>query len=77
MSDTNRPPVITSPGDQSDVEGTAVTLALVANDPDGDTLSYSATSLPPGLSLDASTGNITGTVSVGAAAGSSYSVTVV
>ena len=75
VSDTNRPPVITSPGDQSDVEGTAVTLALVANDPDGDTLSYSATSLPPGLSLDASTGNITGTVSVGAAAGSPYSVT--
>ena len=75
VRETNQPPVISSPGDQSDGEGTAVTLALVASDPDGDTLSHSATELPPGLSLDAATGAITGTVSVGAAAGSPYSVT--
>ena len=75
VSETNQPPVIMSPGNQSDTEGTPVTLALVASDPDGDTLSYSATGLPPGLSLDASTGNITGTVSFTAAAGSPYSVT--
>ena len=75
VSETNQPPVITSLGNQSDAEGTAVTLALVASDPDGDTLSYSATGLPPDLGLDASTGNITGTVSVTAAAGSPYSVT--
>ena len=64
-------PFLTNPGDRSDAEGTAVTLALVASDPDGDTPSYSA----PGLSLDAGTGDITGTVGVGAAAGSPYSVT--
>ena len=68
-------PFLTNPGDQSDAEGTAVTLALAASDPDGDTLSYSAPGLPPGLSLDAGTGDITGTVGVGAAAGSPYSVT--
>ena len=37
-------PFLTNPGDQSDAEGTAIALALVASDPDGDTLSYSATS---------------------------------
>ena len=46
-------PSLTNPGNQSDAEGTAITLALVASDPDGDTLSYSATGLPPGLSVDA------------------------
>ena len=75
VSDTNRPPVIASPGNQSALEGAAITLALVASDPDGDALSYSATGLPPGLSVDAGTGEITGTVSVDAAAGSPYSVT--
>ena len=75
VSDTNRPPVITSPGNQSTAEGTAITLALVASDPDGDTLSYNATELPAGLSLDAATGAIMGTVSLLAAASSPYSVT--
>ena len=75
VSDTNRPPAITSPGNQSDAEGTAITLALVASDPDGAALSFSATGLPPGLSLGASTGNITGTVSFVAATGSPYGVT--
>ena len=65
----------TSPGNQSDAEGMAVTLALVASDPDGDTLSYSAAGLPPDLSVDAGTGEIAGMVSFTAAAGSPYSVT--
>ncbi len=63
----NRGPVITDPGDQSDLEGELVSLAIDASDPDGTALTFSATALPPGLSIDASTGVIGGTVSAGTA----------
>jgi len=53
-------PVITAPGNQDSILNTAVDLALVASDPNGDTLSYTAAGLPPGLSLDAATGRVTG-----------------
>ncbi|MFJ8430217.1 M4 family metallopeptidase [Kitasatospora sp. NPDC094019] len=51
---------VTSPGNQSTKIGTAVNLAIKAS---GGTapLSYSATGLPAGLSINASTGVITGT----------------
>ncbi|MFD0276030.1 M4 family metallopeptidase [Kitasatospora sp. NPDC127111] len=51
---------VTSPGNQSTKVGTAVNLAIKAS---GGTapLSYSATGLPAGLSINASTGVITGT----------------
>ena len=57
----NTPPVITSPGDQAHTEGDSVNLAMSASDVDGDTLTYSATGLPPGLSINSNTGVITGT----------------
>jgi VCBS repeat-containing protein len=44
-------------------------VAAAFSDPDGDTLSYSASGLPPGLSLDAATGQITGTLTANASAG--------
>jgi YVTN family beta-propeller protein len=55
-------PVLTSPGSQSSATGTAVSLQLSASDPNnGDVLTYSASGLPPGLSINSSTGLISGT----------------
>jgi YVTN family beta-propeller protein len=58
---TNQPPVITTPAAQSTPSGTAATLAITASDPNGDTLTYSATGLPAGLTISATTGVISGT----------------
>ena len=41
--------------------GTSVLVQIDAEDPDGNPLTFSATGLPPGLSIDATTGIITGT----------------
>ena len=71
----NQPPVVTSPGDQTSVEGDVVNLQVVATDPDDD-VTYSATGLPPGLWLDCDTGLIGGTIEAGSVSGSPYSVTV-
>ena len=70
----NRAPTVTNPGDQTSELGDAVSLAINASDPDGDTRSYSAVGLPPDLSIDAATGVISGTVA--ATADGDYSVTV-
>jgi hypothetical protein len=59
----NRPPQVTNPGDQTSDEGAVISLQVVASDPDGDTLTYSATGLPPGLSINSTTGQVTGTLS--------------
>ncbi len=56
----NTAPVVTSPGNQTTQSGTAVNLAIQASDADGDTLSFSATGLPAGLSINAGTGVISG-----------------
>jgi YVTN family beta-propeller protein len=60
-SGSNSPPSVTSPGDQGGTVGTPVNLAIQASDADGDTLTYAATGLPPGLSIAAATGVISGT----------------
>ena len=54
---------VTSPGDQSDLSGSAITpVAVAATDTSSTaTLTYAATGLPVGLSIDSSTGTITGT----------------
>ena len=73
----NQPPVVTNPGDQTNAEGDNVTLSVDASDPDqGDTLTYEATGLPGGLSIDPSTGEISGAITSGASANSPFSVTV-
>jgi serine protease len=53
---------VTNPGNQSGTVGTAVSLQIHATDSaSGQTLTYSATGLPAGLSINSSTGLISGT----------------
>ncbi len=57
-------PVITAPGNQGGSAGNAIAgLQIVASDPNGDTLSYAASGLPPGLAIDPASGFISGTPS--------------
>ena len=69
---SNVAPVLTNPGDLSSTVGQPASLQLTASDPEGQPVTYSATGLPPGLSLMASTGYVSGT---GTTAGS-YGVSV-
>ena len=54
--------------DQVNTEGDSVSLQINASDATAATLSYSATGLPGGLAINASTGLISGTISLGDAA---------
>jgi YVTN family beta-propeller protein len=54
-------PVLANPGAQSGEAGTPASLQLSATDPNGDSLTYGASGLPPGLFVNAATGAITGT----------------
>ena len=58
---SNAPPALVNPGSQSSIVGQPASLQLAGSDPKGDPLTYSATGLPPGLSVMASTGYISGT----------------
>ncbi len=64
---------VTNPGNQTGTVGTAASLQISATDSaSGQTLTYSATGLPAGLSINSSTGLITGTPTTA----TTYSVTV-
>lgn len=52
---------VTSPGHQYSLSGTAVNLPVSASDSNNLPLTYTAIGLPPGLSIDATTGVISGT----------------
>ena len=52
---------VTNPGNQVGTVGVPVSLQIHATDTDGGTLSYTASGLPAGLTIDPSTGLITGT----------------
>jgi alpha-tubulin suppressor-like RCC1 family protein len=52
---------ITNPGNQTSTVGSPVRLQIHATDSDGGTLSYSATGLPTGLTINRSSGLIIGT----------------
>ncbi len=62
VANTNRPPALTTLPDQTNAEGNVINLSVAASDPDGDTLTWSASGLPTGLNIDTATGVITGTV---------------
>ncbi len=51
---------VTSPGNQTSTVGTAASVQISATDTAGGTLSYSATGLPAGLTISATTGLISG-----------------
>ncbi|MBV9100330.1 MAG: putative Ig domain-containing protein [Candidatus Dormibacteraeota bacterium] len=64
---------VTNPGNQTSTVGTAVSLQIHASDSaSGQTLTYSASSLPTGLSINSSSGLISGTPTTAA----TWSVTV-
>jgi subtilase family serine protease len=59
---TSNTVTVTNPGSQSGTVGTAASLQISASDSaSGQTLTYSATGLPAGLSINSSTGLISGT----------------
>src|SRR5690606_22994931 len=74
--ESNAGPSITNPGNQGSNEGQSVNLPILATDPDGDDLTFTAENLPPGLSIDAGTGVISDIIQAGALANSPYTVTV-
>jgi hypothetical protein len=61
VKNSNRAPSVAT-SDRTDNKGTALTVQITGSDPDGDTVTYSASNLPPGLSMN-SAGKITGTPS--------------
>src|SRR5262249_2160844 len=60
--DVDQPPVATTPGPQTTSAGQPVSLSLTATDPDGDSLTSLPGDLPLGLSINPTTGLITGTI---------------
>ncbi len=78
VTELNAPPNLSNPGTQSSTEADAVNLGLAAYDSDlpVSILHFSATGLPPGLSINSATGIISGTIAHDAAAGSPYATTV-
>ena len=77
VTDVNHAPVLAPVGDQSSGEGAIIAVETSATDQDPDnTLSFSATGLPLALSMNSSTGEITGIIDASAAGVYSVTVTV-
>ena len=68
---SDAPPTLQNPGPRTSVVGQPTSLQLVGSDPQSQPLTYSASGLPPGLSVQSSTGYISG---AGTTAGT-YNVT--
>jgi hypothetical protein len=75
VTDTPQPLQLANPGNQVDAQGDSPWFDLSGTDLDGNPLTYSATGLPPGVTVDPDTGLISGQVSPTAANGSPYTVT--
>ncbi|HXD16129.1 MAG TPA: YDG domain-containing protein, partial [Vicinamibacterales bacterium] len=57
----NSAPALTNPGAQLGYTGVAAALTVASSDADGDSLTWSAQALPPGITLNTSTGALSGT----------------
>ena len=78
VTPVNDDPIVSAPiADQTSNDSDPISLDVSANftDVDGDTLTFSGTGLPPGLSINA-TGTISGTIDSSASAGGPYTVVV-
>ncbi len=71
---TDNTPVVTAPGNQTVAEGAALNLQLQASDANSDPLTWSATGLPNGATLNALTGQLTWSPAYGQAG--TYPITV-
>ena len=71
VTPVNDAPVTSGIADRIKADGTTVTIPLAPafTDVDGGSLTYTATGLPPGLSLDPTTGILSGAITPGSAAG--------
>src|SRR6202040_3929912 len=74
VTKVERAPVITAIANQTSPESAVIALTVSASDPDGDPVTFSATGFPPALTIDPTTGVISGTLS--ATSVGVYSVTV-
>lgn len=71
----NGSPTVINPGDQFSAENDSVNLQIAAADPNGDLLTYGASGLPDGLSINQQTGLIFGVLSYTSAGVHSVTVT--
>ena len=67
---------VSNPYDQANVIGDAVNLPISASDATGLSLTYTAANLPPGLSINAATGVISGSVATTADTSNPYNVSI-
>jgi hypothetical protein len=67
---------LSAPSSETNADGDTVYLPLAATDSAGNALNWSATGLPAGLSISATTGFVSGIISAGADVDSPYTVTV-
>lgn len=68
------PPEVVNPGNQTTRVDTGVNLQIEASDVDGDPITYSATGLPSGLDINATTGLISGTTTLAGSFGTTILV---
>jgi hypothetical protein len=73
---TNAAPAVVIPADQVNDEGQQVSVFVGGSDPNGDTLTFGASGLPSGLTIDPATGEIAGTLAPGGAGSYTVSVSV-
>ncbi len=60
LFDGDEGPIVSNPGDQSSTQGLEVTLGIDASDPQGTALSFAASELPEGLTINTNTGEVSG-----------------